>query len=374
MVYSLGQKTESDGIMKEILTAIGKEFRLPGYIIAYDVEKRGNINCTYRVKYRLPDGKVKYYIFQKINTYVFKNPEEIMANIDLVTTHIQGKKKDAPTLYFYHTKDRKNYVYDVDGGFWRVMNYVDSITFNSCENLDVIQATGEAFGEFQMQLADLDGSRLYETIPDFHNTEKRLNTLFDHVAADELGRVASVKKEIDYIASVREKATELSRRYNRGELPVRVTHNDTKANNVLFDKVNFKPLVVIDLDTVMPGMSMYDFGDAIRFIANTAEEDEPDLSKVSLDVSKFMAFSRGFIGKAKNSLTKAELDNMVLAAFSISVELASRFLDDYITGDKYFKILYPEHNIDRTRCQLHLAKDIERKFDVLQTIVREITK
>ena len=360
--------------MKEKLSAIGREFRLPGYIISYDVEKRGNINCTYRVKYRLPDGKVKNYIFQKINTYVFKNPEEIMANIDLVTTHIQEKKKNAPALHFHHTKDRKNYKYDTDGGFWRIMNYVDSITFNSCENLDVIQATGEAFGEFQMQLADLDGSRLYETIPDFHNTEKRLDTLFAHVAADELGRVAAVKKEIDYIASVRDKATELSKRYNRGELPVRVTHNDTKANNVLFDKVTFKPLVVIDLDTVMPGMSMYDFGDAIRFIANTAEEDEPDLSKVSLDVSKFMAFSRGFIGKAKDSLTKAELDSMVLAAFSITVELASRFLDDYITGDKYFKILYPEHNIDRTRCQLHLAKDIERKFDVLQTIIREMTK
>ena len=360
--------------MKEKLAAIGKEFCLPGDIFAYDVEKRGSINCTYRVKYRLPDGKEKHYIFQKVNTYVFKKPEEIMANIELVSSHIQGKKADALTLCFYHTKDGKNYVYDADGGFWRVMNYVDSVAFNSCEDLDVIRATGEAFGEFQMQLADLDGSRLYETIPDFHNTEKRLITLFDHAAADELGRVASVRKEIDYIASVREKAAELSRRYGRGEFPVRVTHNDTKVNNVLFDKVSLKPLVVIDLDTVMPGMSMYDFGDAIRSIANTAETNETDLSKVSLDVSKFRAFCRGYIGKTKDFLTKTELDNMVLAAFSITVELASRFLDDYITGDKYFKILYPEHNLDCGRCQLHLAKDIERKFDVLQAIVREMTE
>ena len=358
--------------MLAVFGEIGKQFRLTGGVYAYSSIKNGNINSTYKVTYRQPDGSMKAYIFQKINTFVFNKPMEIMENIDRVTTHIRSKNQNRISLHFHHTADGKNYVFDEDGSFWRVMNCIDSITFDTCDDLSVICSTGEAFGAFQMQLADFDGSTLHETIADFHNTRKRLDTLFAHAAEDPCGRCAEAKEEIDYIASVREKACELCDRYYAGEFPVRVTHNDTKSNNVLFDRETKQPLVVIDLDTVMPGMAMYDFGDAVRFIANTAAEDEPDLSRVFFDTAKFRAFAKGFIGEVKGSLTQAELDSMTLGAFSITVELASRFLDDYLTGDKYFKVNYPGHNLVRTRCQLRLAKDILRKFDELQWIVKDV--
>ena len=163
-------------------------------------------------------------------------------------------------------------------------------------------------------------------------------------------------------------------RYANGEFPVRVTHNDTKSNNVLFDRITKMPIVVIDLDTVMPGMAMYDFGDAVRFIANTAAEDEPEIRRVYFDTAKFRAFCKGFIGEVSRSLTEAEISSLVLASFSITIELAARFLDDYITGDQYFKINYPQHNLVRTRCQLALAKDIMRKRDELEWIVEETAK
>ena len=357
--------------MFEKLGKIGEKFRLPGTLYSFDTIAQGNINSTYKVTYRMEDKHIKSYIFQKINTVVFKNPTEIMKNIDNVTSFIRERYPNETVLHFHHTDEGFNYFFDEDGSFWRVMNFVDSITYDVCEDLSVIAATGEAFGHFQMQLSDFDGSVLYETIPDFHNTRKRLDTFFTHVSEDPCGRVSEVKEEIEYISGVRLKAGELSDRFARGEFPVRVTHNDTKCNNVLFDRVTKRPLVVIDLDTVMPGMAMVDFGDAVRFIASTASEDEPDLSKVYFDTAKFRAFCKGYIGQVKNALTPKEIDNLVLAAFTITVELATRFLDDYITGDTYFKVNYPGHNLVRTRCQLCLAKDIMKKFDELNYIVRD---
>ncbi|MBR4201875.1 MAG: aminoglycoside phosphotransferase family protein [Oscillospiraceae bacterium] len=360
--------------MLDTIKKIGETFRLPGEPDSYDVITNGNINATYRVTYRNPDGSRKNYIFQRINTTVFSNPVQIMQNIDLVTTHIRTKYPNERTLHFHHTAEGKNYISAGENAFWRVMNWVDSITFDTCDDLSVIEATGAAFGRFQNQLSDFDGAKLFETIPDFHNTKKRLDTLFAHVAEDPCGRVSTVQDEIAYIESVREKAGALSVRYANGEFPVRVTHNDTKSNNVLFDRETKMPIVVIDLDTVMPGMAMYDFGDAVRFIANTAAEDEPDLQRVSFDTAKFRAFCKGFIGEVVSGLTQPEIDSLVLASFSITIELASRFLDDYITGDKYFKVNYPEHNLVRTRCQLALAKDILRKQDALEQIVRETVR
>ncbi|MBR6717060.1 MAG: aminoglycoside phosphotransferase family protein [Oscillospiraceae bacterium] len=360
--------------MFETIRKIGEAFRLPGTLYTFDIITNGNINTTYRVTYRDDNGNTKAYIFQRINTVVFQNPVQIMHNIDLVTSHIREKYPNERTLHFHHTGDGKNYVFDDQNCFWRVMNWVESITFDTCDDLSVIAATGEAFGRFQNQLSDFDGSQLYETIPDFHNTKKRLDTLFEHVAQDPCGRVSGVMDEIEYISSVRWKAGELSVRYANGEFPVRVTHNDTKSNNVLFDRMTKMPIVVIDLDTVMPGMAMYDFGDAVRFIANTAAEDEPEIQRVYFDTAKFRAFCKGFIGEVSQGLTQPEIDSLVLASFSITVELAARFLDDYITGDKYFKINYPQHNLVRTRCQLALAKDIMRKQAELEWIVRETVK
>lgn len=360
--------------MTDTLTTVGIRFRLPGEFYSYKIIKNGNINSTYKVTYNLPNGDLKSYIFQKINTYVFKDPVGIMENIDRVTTHIREKEGGGVKLHFHHTDSGTNYVFDDDGSFWRVMNFVDSVTFDTSRDLRVVRSTGRAFGRLQNELSDFDGSLLHETIPNFHNTRARLDTLFAHVEEDPVGKVAKVRAELDYIASVRARACELCDRYERGEFPIRVTHNDTKSNNVLFDRKTLEPLVVIDLDTVMPGMAMYDFGDAVRFGANTSVEDESDLSKVSLDTDKFRAFCEGYIGEVKDSLTPAEIDSMVLGAFSITIELASRFLDDYITGDKYFKTLYPKHNLVRTRCQLELARDIDRKFDELRAIVAECCK
>ena len=358
--------------MTEILKQVGKQFRLAGELESFESIKNGNINVTYKVIYLRSDGSLKPYIFQKINTHVFKKPADIMRNIDLVTTHIRKKYTEIPTLHFHHTKNGENYLYDSDGSFWRVMNYIDSITFDSCDDLEVVRNTGIAFGRFQKQLADFDGSQLYETIPNFHNTRMRIDTLLENAKADPVGRVDEVKDELEYIASVREKAIELSEKFYSGKLPVRVTHNDTKCNNILFDRNTKRPLIVIDLDTVMPGMSMYDFGDAARFIANTCVEDEEDLDKVSFSIESFRALAEGYIGELVGHVTDEEITSLPLATFSITVELAARFLDDYITGDLYFKTRYPKHNLVRTRCQLQLAKSIMAQYSELCDTVEKI--
>ncbi len=359
--------------MFNTLKEVGRKFRLPGEIYSYNAITMGNINSTYKVTYTQNDNSLKSYLFQRVNTNVFKNPVEIMENIDRVTTFIRSKYPNQRTLHFHHTDEGLNYYLYEKDAFWRVVNYIDSITFNSSDDLGIIESIGKAFGDFQTQLSDFDGSVLHETIPDFHNTKKRLDTLFSHVVDDPCGRIAEVQKEINYIASVREKAAELSVQFTNGEIPKRVTHNDTKCNNVLFDKKTKEPIVVIDLDTIMPGMSMYDFADAARFIANTAVEDEPDTSKVFFDTAKFRALVKGFIEATHKSLEPVEITNLVKATFSITIELASRFLDDYITGDRYFRCAYPKHNLVRTRCQLKLAEDIERKREELEWIVSDVS-
>lgn len=358
--------------MYSTLNEIGQKFRLDGQLYSYDVITMGNINSTYKVTYRTDDGQLVSYLFQRVNTHVFHNPVEIMDNIERVTSYIREKYPDQTTLRYFHTEDGLNYYVCDDRAFWRVVNHVDSITFDSTEDLKVIEATGKAFGRFQMQLSDFDGSMLHETIPDFHNTKKRLDTLFAHVQEDPCGRTEAVLAEIGYLSSTREKAAQLSVAFAEGKFPKRVTHNDTKCNNVLFDRVTKEPVVVIDLDTIMPGMAMYDFGDAVRFIANTAVEDEADLSRVSFDTEKFRAFAMGFIGEAGEALTEAEVSSLVQATFSITIELASRFLDDYLTGDRYFRCAYPMHNLVRARCQIQLAKDIERKWEDLTRIVADV--
>lgn len=356
--------------MLETLKQVGTKFRLPGTIYAYDTITIGKINSTYKVTYQSDKYDLKSYLFQKVNTNVFRNPVELMANIDCVTSYIREKYPNQITLNFHHTEDGHNYYICEYGYFWRVSNYIDSITFDSTDDLEIIAAAGEAFGHFQMQLSGFDGSTLYETIQNFHNTKKRLDTLFADAEKDIAGRRAEVEDELEYIRSVRDEAAELSVRFANGEFPTRVTHNDTKANNVLFDRVTKRPIIVIDLDTVMPGMAMYDFGDAVRSIASTAVKDEPDLSKVFLDTTKFRAFAEGFIKEVKGVLTADEIDSLVQATFSVTVELASRYLDDYLNGDTYFKCNYPAQNLVRARCQLQLAKDILRKKDELQRIVQ----
>ena len=362
--------------LEKKLSEIGRIFRIEGSLYSIITITNGNINSTYKMTYRRADGTVKSYVAQKINPYVFKHPSEIMKNIDLVTSHIRSNLAEGQvSLHFHHTEEGKNYHLDGDdGSFWRLYTYIPALSFNTCDSLEVLRNAGEAFGQFQMQLSDFDASLLFETIPDFHNTKKRLDSFFSHVEEDPLGRASEIADEIAYLREMAPIASRLSERLERKEIPLRVTHNDTKINNVLFDSKTKRGLVVIDLDTVMPGLAMYDFGDAVRFAANTAAEDEADLSLVSLDLDKYRAFAEGFIKYTKDSLTPEEIDTMALGALSITLELASRFLDDYLLGDRYFKVNYEGHNLVRARCQLHLAKDMADKLEKMQAIVREVAE
>ncbi len=348
------------------LREVGEAFRLKGEFDTYSLITHGNINTTYRVFYKNPD---KSYIFQKVNTYVFKEPVHIMKNIDLVTEHIRKKNASGAALHFHHTDSGKNYLFAADNTFWRVTNDIESLTYQGSSDPKVLFMAGKAFGEFQLALSDFDASLLYDTIPDFHNTKKRLEGFFANVEKDEYGRVKEVEREIDFIRSQRETASRLTEMFESGKIPARVTHNDTKINNVLFNKLTGQPLAVIDLDTVMPGLAAHDFGDAVRFAANTAAEDEKDLSKVSLSLELYESFAEGFISAAAPILTDAEIETMALGGLTIAIELGMRFLDDYITGDKYFTTHYEGHNLVRTRCQLALAADMIKKMEQMNEIV-----
>lgn len=358
--------------LREVCTA----FRIPGELTAASLITRGNINTTYKVDFFNPavEGRErnKSYLVQEVNAYVFKNPKQIMQNIDKVTTHIRNRCPGQLQLHFHHTATGKNYYFGKKGAFWRLSNYIQSLTFDSCGSLDVLRGCGKAFGLFQHNLSDFDASQLYETIPNFHNTARRMEKFFATVKEDPFELCGEVEEEIAAVADLREQASLLSLRLAEGKLPLRTTHNDTKVNNVLFSRETLEPIAVIDLDTVMPGLAMYDFGDAVRFAASNAAEDEKDLSKVFLDLEKFRAIAEGFVGAAGEILQPCEIETMALGALTLTVELGMRFLEDYITGDPYFRTRYPGHNLDRARCQLTLAKDIRRKLDEMNGIVYSI--
>ena len=355
--------------INEKLEKIGQAFCIEGVYVGYEKIKAGNVNQTYKVTYRRADGSLKNYIVQRVNTYAFRQPEELLHNADLITEHIRAKKREGVALHFHHTSDRKTYIYDEEHGFWRLTNYIPSVTYNGSTDMQVLRRTGEAFGAFQRQLADFPVTGLYETIPNFHNTPKRLETLFADAEQDPLGRAAEVREELAYIASVREEAETLTRLYEAGKLPLRVTHNDTKINNVLFDPETDEAMVIVDLDTVMPGLVGHDFGDGVRFAANCVEEDCPDAEKAACDLNRFRAFAEGFLSQTADLLTEMERKTLALSVFCIAVELGSRFLDDYLVGDQYFNIDYPTHNLVRSRCQLALARDVHEKLGDMQRMI-----
>ena len=351
------------------LLEVSRLFRIEYEYLGYETIQMGNVNRTYKVNFMLPEGTPKSFLVQNVNTYAFRNPVGLMENIDKVTEHIRAKKPGKLALHFHHTADRKTYVEDGEN-FWRMTNYVPSVTFNTVSDLEIIRSAGVAFGEFQMDLADFDIAELTETIPGFHNTRQRYEKLLQSVKEDKAGRVAEVKEEIEYLLSVQDLACSLTDLQQAGELPLRVTHNDTKINNVLFHPENQSPMIVIDLDTVMPGLMGHDFGDAIRFAANFVEEDCRELDKVGVNMEIFRAFAEGFLSKTAAAMTEKELDTLALSAFVLTAELATRFLADYLDGDLYFNIKCPDHNLVRTRCQIALAKDMLKKMDEMNAVVR----
>lgn len=346
-------------------------FHLTGCLAGVREIQNGNINRTYEVTM---DTGVSY-IFQKINTYVFRQPREVMENILQVTRHIEKKlalqdgARHRRVLSFLTTPDGVPYLDDEHLGFWRAYRYIDRArTYNVITDPYYFLEAGRAFGEFQGWLADFPAQALHETIPDFHNTVSRMKALRKAIQTDAAGRAASVREECAFLLEREEEAGAIVHLLEQGILPYRVTHNDTKINNILFDEATDRALCVIDLDTVMPGSSLYDYGDAIRSGASTAEEDEEDLRKVRLDLKLYEAFTRGFLENTAGLLTTEEIAHLALGAKTMTLELAARFLTDYLDGDVYFKTTRPDHNLIRTRTQICLVQDMEQKWAEMQDI------
>ena len=355
-------------------------FRLAGIPRSVNPHGNGHINDTYLV---ICDdaGNVKKYILQRMNHSIFRNPQALMENVAGVTSYLQEKIRerngdpDRETLSVIKTKDGKNYFEDSLHNFWRVFPFIeDTYCLEKVENAGDFYDCAQAFGSFQRQLADYPAETLHETIPLFHHTPSRFQTFQKAVREDPLGRADSVREEINF-ALAREADTHvLTDLLEKGELPLRVTHNDTKLNNILFDAVTKKALCIIDLDTVMPGLSLYDFGDAIRTGANTGAEDETDLSKIGLDLSLFETFTDGFLTGCAGSLTPLEIELLPMGAKLMTYECGIRFLADYLVGDVYFKIHREHHNLDRARTQFKLVADMEAKWEEMAEIVRHLSR
>ena len=353
-------------------------FNIEGKYLGCTELSTGNINSTYQVKFKR-DGEDKSYIVQRINKLVFTQPEKVMDNIVRVTHHVREHVKDKGLSTkkfvlraFLSKESGKPFIIDEQGEYWRCYRFIEnSITYDTCDDLGIIERAGSAFGRFQNFLDGFDASSLYITIPNFHNTAARYESFHQAIEKDEYKRVERVKDEIQKLIDFESEAVKLQGYLDEGKIPLRVTHNDTKCNNVSFDKNTGEALAVLDLDTVMPGAIAHDFGDAIRFIANTVIEDDPDVDSVALDVDKYKAFAKGFITEVKNDLTDLERQTMNLGVFTMTVELAVRFLTDYLNGDKYFKTKYPGHNVDRARNQIALAQDIQNKRALMDDIIKK---
>ncbi len=343
-----------------------EQFRLDSRLVGCTPYGFGHINSTYLVVTETG----RRYILQGINRHVFADTEGLMRNIAAVTRHIGAKQSDPRgALHLVPTLDGEDYYTDANGEHWRMYDFVEgSLCLQQPETADDFYQSAVAFGTFQHQLADFPAETLCETIPNFHNTPSRYAALREAVERDVCGRAATCEYEIREYLSREKDASALTNMLSRGELPLRVTHNDTKLNNAMLDETTRKPLCVIDLDTVMPGLMAYDFGDSIRFGASTAAEDEQDLSRVSMDIELYRTFTRGFVGVCDN-MTDNELLSLPLGAKLMTLECGARFLTDYLSGDVYFAVHRGGHNLDRCRTQLRLVQDMEAKWDEMNAIV-----
>ena len=341
-------------------------FQIVGTPISCQEFGSGHINST--LKMETDAGTT--YILQRINQYVFQKPVELMENAQAITDFLRKKDPDPRhTIHFIPAKDGLCYHIDAEGEFWRMYEYVDGVSLDNPETEKDFYQSALAFGNFQMLLADFPAATLHETIPNFHNTVDRYRLLRESIAADPCGRLKDVQEEVDFLMRHEMIACTLQRMLEMGMLPLRVTHNDTKLNNVLLDAETREHLCVLDLDTVMPGLSLYDYGDSIRFGAATAEVEES--KDISLDLHLFEVYTRGFL-TAANNLTDTEIEMLPMGAIAITIELATRFLKDHLDGDRYFRITYPGQNLERARGQIRLAADMLRKLDDMCSIVDKI--
>ena len=347
-----------------------RRFILDGEPVSCETYGCGHINHTFL----LTTDTGRRYILQMLNGAVFPDPEGLMQNVVAITRHISSKCTDPRgSLRLNPTVDGQLYTRGGQGNMWRLYDFVeDSICLQAPETPEDFYQSAIAFGTFQNQLADFPAETLHETIPNFHNTPDRYRKLRQALAEDKLGRAKQVQPEIDFVLAREEEAGALQRMRDSGELPTRVTHNDTKLNNVMLDARTRKALCVIDLDTVMPGLAAYDFGDSIRFGAATAAEDEKDLSKMEMSMDAFETFTRGFL-EACPGLTEREKQTLPLGAKIMTLECGVRFLTDYLEGDVYFAVHRPEHNLDRARTQFKLVADMERKWDAMAAAVARVS-
>ncbi len=359
--------------------SIQENFTLPGEFVRAYQNTDGHINHTYILEFRQEKGNMQRYILQLINTHVFRNPDQLMHNIVGVTQYLRelilktGGDPERETMTVFHTKDGKTHYVDDNDRCWRCYNYIeDSYSCQAIDEPKTFYNAAQAFGRFQCLLADYPSHTLYETIPNFHNTVSRFQALETAVKQDLAGRAANVRDEIEFAFARRNDTGILLNLVEAGRLPLRVTHNDTKLNNVLFDKASGTGICVVDLDTVMPGLSLYDFGDSIRFGANTAAEDERDLSKVSLSLELYEAYCAGYLSEAGKSLKEEEIRQLAFSGKLMTLECGMRFLTDYLNGDTYFRIAYDDHNLVRCRTQFALVKDMEEKMDEMNAITQRI--
>ena len=364
--------------MNEKILKIIAQFMLPEGEVEAAPYGNGHINDTLCVIVHTNEGD-RRYILQRVNSYVFPKPIDVIENIEKVTAYLgeiirqEGGDPCRETLTLVETRDGRRYTLAEDGELWRMYLFIEGTKSVDLPDTEALFAlSGRAFGKFQHQLGGFDASKLHETIVDFHNTPARYRQLEDAIAHNEAGRLEQVQEEIAFCKTYEREVHALVEAMEAGEIPLRVTHNDTKLNNVLLDEKTGEGVCVIDLDTVMPGLAAYDFGDSIRTGANTAAEDETDLSRVQFSLPMYAAFARGFLSEAGNALNAREKELLPMGAKLMTLECGMRFLADHLNGDKYFKVHREGHNLDRARTQFALVRHMEENWERMQEIIAAI--
>jgi len=360
------------------LKNIFEYFNADGTFLRGEPFGNGHIHDTFRIETKEEDKDD--YILQKLNNRIFRNIPELQSNIERVTVHLRNKLSNIPhsdinreCLKLIPSHDGRTWISDRDGNFWRMYIFISNHhSYNNVDTPDKAFEGGKAIGRFQAMLSDMPGGPLFETIPWFHNIERRLETFMEKVRENPVNRVDTVRKEIEQVVERSDAMKIILRLGEAGKIPLRITHNDTKFNNILLDE-NDKALCVIDLDTVMPGYIHYDFGDAIRTAANTASEDEDDLTRVRMDINLFKAYSEGYLSETVETLNKVEMEYLAFAPRLITYTIAVRFLTDFIDGDNYFKIHHKLHNLQRARAQLRLVMSMEEQYEEMMKIISKLT-
>lgn len=361
---------------EQFLNSALDAFDFGGQVVGAVRYGSGHINDTFCVHTQPGEEPCRRFILQRVSSAAFQHPDQLMENITGVTSFLRrqiaaaGGDPDREAMTVVPAKDGKPFYSDPEGGAWRVYVFVEGTKcLQTAETPELFAASARAFGRFQQMLKDYPADTLYETIPHFHDTEDRLAKLKAAVSADAMDRVREVGPELDFVRQRERDCSVALQALRDGVLPLRVTHNDTKLNNVLMDRETNEGLCIIDLDTVMPGLSINDFGDSIRFGANHSAEDEQDLSKVNFDIDLFDVYTQGFLEGAGGALTDAELDYLPWGAKLMTLECGIRFLTDYLEGDHYFRTHRPGQNLDRCRTQFKLVSDMEQQWDAMKAVV-----